>query len=442
MINSHLTNILNKVIKNNHTVGILGLGYVGLPLVKAFASKGIRTFGFDIDRKKIELLNQCKSPLSDSVTTKDIQSISKSTSFHSSFNKISSCDLVILCVPTPLNDHRDPDISFIQDSMLKILPFLREGQALSLESTTYPGTTREILANQLSNQGFDLGKNFFLIYSPEREDPGNLVHENVRIPKLISGFSNNCLKAAESLYGSAISNTVSTASPEVAEFAKLLENIYRTVNIGLVNEMKIIADKMNIDIYEVIDAAATKPFGFQAFYPGPGIGGHCIPIDPHYLAWKARSFGVNPKFIELSAQINNEMPDYVIEKISLALNSKYLSIKKSKILLLGVSYKKNIADYRESPSFEIWNKLLRLGAKVSYSDPHVKRILPTRKHNLKASSVKLNSISIKRFDLVVLLTDHDSFDYKTIYDHSSLIVDSRNVFKKKGLFSKSKVFVS
>lgn len=422
-------NLIQKIQQRQAVVGIIGLGYVGLPLALRFNQVGFRTIGFDIDKAKTEQLNNGQCYIEHIPATNVQAAISQNFTATYDFSQISMCDAVILCVPTPLNKYREPDISFIVNTIENIKPFLREGQLISLESTTYPGTTEEeILPRIEENPSLRVGENVFLVYSPEREDPGNLKFSTHSIPKVIGGYSAKCKDVGVALYSSSIDKVVPVSSLKTAEMTKLLENIHRAVNIGLVNEMKIVADKMNIDIYEVINAAATKPFGFVPYYPGPGLGGHCIPIDPFYLTWKAREYGVNTRFIELAGEINSSMPDYVVNKTQLALNEHNKSIKDSKILVLGIAYKKNIDDVRESPSVLIMEKLRNLGAEVSYSDPHVPIFPKMREHHFDLASLTINEKTIATFDCIILATDHDDFDYELLARNANIIIDTRGKF--------------
>ena len=422
-----------KSIIQNHNarVSIIGLGYVGLPLAIRFSQEGFAVTGFDIDEEKIKLLNTGKSYIKH-INTDDIATMSadgfKATS---NFSKIAEVDVIIICVPTPLGVHNEPDLSYILGTLEYIKPHLQENQLLVLESTTYPGTTEEILVpfiNSIQNQKFTLGENFYLGYSPEREDPGNKNFTTKTIPKIVSGVTENCLELTKALYDQIVDQTVSVSSPKVAEMTKILENIHRAVNIGLVNELKMVADKMDIDIYEVINAAATKPFGFTPYYPGPGLGGHCIPIDPFYLTWKAKEMGMNTRFIELAGEINTYMPNYVAQKVSDALNTVGKSVKRSKILVLGLAYKKNVDDLRESPSLELIDILINKGAIVDYCDPYFPTIPHTRKHQFELAAKPLNKNTLKSADLVLLATDHDDFDYDLIEKESPVIIDTRGKF--------------
>jgi len=345
------------------------------------------------------------------------------------FARAADCDALIICVPTPLNEYREPDLSFVVATMDMIAPYLRKGQLLSLESTTWPGTTKEILLPYAEKAGFEIGKDFFLVYSPEREDPGNPAFETQTIPKVAGGHTPACLKAAEALYGIFIDRVVTVSSTEAAEMVKLLENIHRSINIGLVNEMKIVADAMGLDIFEVIDAAKTKPFGFTAYYPGPGIGGHCIPIDPFYLTWKAREYGLHTRFIELAGEINASMPQYVVDKIVRTLNSAGKSLKGAKVLALGIAYKRDVDDMRESPSVFVMELLRDWGADVQYSDPNVPVFPEMREHDFDLSSVDLSAEVVAGYDAVILLTDHTDFDYDMICKNAQVLVDTRGKFR-------------
>jgi|TARA_B110000879_G_C11174205_1_gene515100 UDP-N-acetyl-D-glucosamine dehydrogenase len=420
--------LLKKIHDKSAVIGIIGMGYVGIPLFLRFAAEGYKVIGFDIDKEKVEMLNRGESYIKH-VKSRDIKQ-AITNGFESSFNleKIFDVDAVILCLPTPLNEDNSPDLSYIINSMDAIKPYLRKGQLISLESTTYPGTTEEELYPRIQEMGLQTGENFFLSYSPEREDPGNPDFNPKNIPKIVSGFSSNCLDIALALYGSVVDKVIPMSSLRTAEMTKLLENIYRAVNIGLINEMKMVADAMEIDIHEVISGAATKPFGFKPFFPGPGLGGHCIPIDPFYLTWKAKKVGVDSKFIELAGEVNTNMPLWVVSKIEKALNNINIDIQDSKILILGLAYKKNIDDVRESPAVELLSILAKKVNLVDYSDPYVKDFPKMRKYAFNKSSIDLTSTNLKKYDVVLLATDHDNFDYKLIEDSSNLIVDTRGVF--------------
>lgn len=422
--------LIRKFADRTAVIGIVGLGYVGLPLMLRYTDAGFRVLGFDIDTFKTDSLNSGKSYIEHIPSEKIAAARRKGFEATDDFSRIAEADAVILCVPTPLNKYREPDISFVTGTTDAVKPYLRAGQVLSLESTTYPGTTEEELLPRVEASGLKAGRDIFLVYSPEREDPGNPNFETRTIPKVVGGHTASCLEVGIALYSPAIDRVVPVSSTKAAELTKLLENIHRAVNIGLVNEMKIVADKMGIDIHEVIDAAATKPFGFVPYYPGPGLGGHCIPIDPFYLTWKAREYGVNTRFIELAGEVNSHMPDYVIGKTALALNGINRSVKGSKILILGISYKKNVDDMRESPSVEVMDRLHKLGADIAYSDPHV-AVFPhiPGHHCFNLSSTPITAETLASFDCVVLTTDHDKFDYPLIAEHAKLIVDTRGRFR-------------
>ncbi|KGM27586.1 nucleotide sugar dehydrogenase [Photorhabdus luminescens] len=422
-------NILTEKFDNKTaTIAIVGLGYVGLPLMLRYNDIGFKVIGFDIDKEKTDKLNYGQSYIEHIPATKISHAIKTGFEATTDFTKIAQCDAIILCVPTPLNKYREPDISFVINTTDRVKPYLRAGQVLSLESTTYPGTTEEELLPRVEESGLKVGEDIFLVYSPEREDPGNPDFETRTIPKVIGGHTENCLKAGIAVYQHAIDQVVPVSSTKAAEMTKLLENIHRAVNIGLVNEMKLVADKMGIDIHEVIRAAATKPFGFVPYYPGPGLGGHCIPIDPFYLTWKAREYGINTRFIELSGEVNSSMPDYVVNKTVLALNKANKSINGSRILILGIAYKKNVDDMRESPSVHIMEKLSALGANIEYADPHVPLFPKMREHHFNLISHPLTENSLKDFDCVILATDHDKFDYELIINNAKLVVDTRGKY--------------
>jgi UDP-N-acetyl-D-glucosamine dehydrogenase len=421
-------NIRNKLLSKDIKVFVVGMGYVGLPLALICAQNGIQVIGFDNDTSKVDSINYGKSYIKH-ISSKKISGLvdDKVFSATNDASLVKECDIILLCVPTPLDLHNEPDISYITNSMETILPFLRKGQILSLESTTYPGTTNEILGEYCKEASFEIGVDFFLCYSPEREDPGNKKYSIENTPKVVGGYSEACKELASMFYSIFINKVHQVSSTQVAELAKLLENIYRAVNIGLVNEMKIVTDKLGIDIFEVIEAAATKPFGFSAYYPGPGLGGHCIPIDPFYLTWKAKEYGVTTKFIELAGQINTDMPEWVVNKISSALNIHKKPISTSRILILGVAYKKNVDDLRESPSLKIIKLLTGKGGHVEYSDPYVERISNIEDFP-KMHSKEINIHNLRKYDAVVLITDHDDFDYTLIQENSRLIIDTRGVY--------------
>jgi len=423
--------IITKLQNKTAIIGIIGLGYVGLPLSLRYAEAGYKIIGFDIDPDKIKQLNNGQSYIRH-FGNKKIQAANKA-GFETTtdFTRITQADALIICVPTPLKEHREPDISFVTNTMDSLLPYLREGQAVSLESTTYPGTTEEELKPRIESTGLKVGKDAFLVYSPEREDPGNPNFTTRTIPKVVGGSTEACLEVGKALYGNVIDRVVPVSTTQVAEMSKLLENIHRAVNIGLVNEMKIVADKMGINIYEVIEAAATKPFGFVPYYPGPGLGGHCIPIDPFYLTWKAKEYGINTRFIELAGEINSAMPEYVVGKVAEALNSQGKAFRGSKILVLGIAYKPNVDDMRESPSVEIMEQLRARGASVNYSDPLVPTFPTMRNYKFDLTSVELTPDSVVVFDCVVIGTNHEVFDYRMIAEHAKTLVDSRGVFRER-----------
>lgn len=422
-------NLQKKLENKQAVIGIVGLGYVGLPLMLRYNEIGYQVIGLDIDERKVDALTAGQSYIEHISADKIATALDRGFRATSDFNAASECDALILCVPTPLNKYREPDLSFVINTTESLKPYLRKGQVISLESTTYPGTTEEELLPRIEQSGLTVGEDAFLVYSPEREDPGNPNFETSTIPKVVGGQTKACSEIGTALYQHAIDRVVNVSSTKVAEMAKLLENIHRAVNIGLVNEMKVVADKMGIDIHEVINAAATKPFGFTAYYPGPGLGGHCIPIDPFYLTWKAREFGLHTRFIELAGEVNTSMPSWVIAKLTDALNDKGKSVKGAKILVLGIAYKKNVDDMRESPSVELMELLQSKGAIVDYSDPHVPTFPKMREHHFELDSVELTADSLAAFDCVLLATDHDNFDYDLIADKASLIIDTRGRYK-------------
>ncbi|MGQ3892479.1 nucleotide sugar dehydrogenase [Legionella sp. CNM-4043-24] len=423
-----LNNFVAKMADKEAIIGIIGLGYVGLPLMLRFAEMGYRVIGIDVDERKNDFLKQGRSYLQH-IPSERIAPLRHLISSTSDFSKSNEADALIMCVPTPLDKFREPDLSFVFQTMDNLLPHLRAGQLISLESTTYPGTTEEELLPRIESTGLKVGEDVFLTFSPEREDPGNPHFSTATIPKVCGGQTAQCLEAGVALYSAVIDRVIPVTSTKVAEMTKLLENIHRSVNIGLVNEMKILADKMDIDIYEVIDAAATKPFGFVPYYPGPGIGGHCIPIDPFYLTWKAREYGLHTRFIELAGEINSSMPHWVVQKIADSLNERERSIKNSNILVLGIAYKRNVDDMRESPSVEIMELLQAKGARVAYSDPHVPLFPAMRAHHFDLHSQDLNADMLATYDCVVLATAHCVFDYELIARHARLVVDTRGAFR-------------
>jgi UDP-N-acetyl-D-glucosamine dehydrogenase len=413
------------------TVAVVGLGYVGLPLSLAFARAGLRVVGLDVDVEKVEMLNASKGYLKH-VDTGDLSALVKAGSFRASasLQDASSCDAVVICVPTPLNRHREPDLSYVLETGRSIAPHLRHGALVVLESTTYPGTTEEDLRAVLEKgSGLKAGEGFHLAFSPEREDPGNPQSHVSRIPKVVGGMTPACLEAAVALYGKITDRIVRVSSCRTAEATKLLENIFRSVNIALVNELKVVYAAMGIDIWEVVNAAKTKPFGFMPFYPGPGLGGHCIPIDPFYLTWKAREYGQHTRFIELAGEINTAMPNYVVGKVTEALNERGKSVKGSKILILGLAYKADVDDIRESPTFMLMHLLEAKGAVVDYHDPYVTEIPPTREHAeyTGRKSVGWSEKTVSSYDCVLVSTPHKAVDYQALAKWAPCVVDTRNV---------------
>lgn len=419
--------LMAKLQGRQALIGVVGLGYVGLPLLLSFAQTGYRVLGLDIDENKIHKLREGETYIKH-IPSSSIRALQHAFDVTTDFSRAREADALIICVPTPLNEHREPDLQFITNTVDSLVPHLRPGQVVSLESTTYPGTTEEELRPRIEAAGLVVGQDIALVFSPEREDPGNADFSTRTIPKIVGGTTPKCLEVGLALYGQVIDRVVPISSTSAAEMTKLLENIHRAVNIGLVNEMKMVADRMGIDIYEVIRAAASKPFGFVPYYPGPGLGGHCIPIDPFYLTWKAREYGINTRFIELAGEINSSMPHWVVEKIVDALNERRKSLKGSRILLLGIAYKKNIDDMRESPAVEIMQLLRNRGAEVAYSDPHVPIFPKMRKYRFDQSSVPITAGSLQLYDCVVVVTNHDAFDYPLIQKYSQLIIDTRGVY--------------
>lgn len=404
-------------------IAIIGLGYVGLPLALNFGkSKNCVVYGFDNDNLKLKSILKGKSYLSH-INDTEIRNFSSKNYVSKDFSKIRKMDFIILCLPTPLKNNNKPDLSYVKGSLNKIFPYLKKGQALSLESSTYPGTTEEVIIKKLKEK-FIIGKNFYVIYSPEREDPGNKIKMNA-IPKIVAGYSKSCTKIGKSYYSKVFDKVLITESLKIAEFSKILENVFRSINIGLVNEIKIISDKMGIDVFDVIKTASSKPFGFMPFYPGPGVGGHCIPLDPFYLTWKAKKIGLKTKFIELSHEINNDMKNWIVNKIENNLRT----LKNKKIIVIGIAYKKNIDDCRESPSFQIISDLIKKKAKVSYYDPYIKKLPVTRKFNIKLNSIELTRQNLTNNDAVLIHTDHDNINYNLIKKYSKKIFDSRGIFK-------------
>jgi len=426
--------LLEKIKNKKVYIGIIGLGYVGLPLSREFLNKGFKVIGFDIDKEKVAKINKGESYIKH-IDSEFIKKYVFSNSFSATndFSRLKEVDVIIICVPTPIGKHYEPDLSFVLNTTKTISQHLRKGQLVILESTTYPGTTEEEILPILSNTGLKIGEDFFLGYSPEREDPGNKKFSTATIPKVVSGITEKCLTLVNELYKHIVIQTVPVSSPRVAEATKILENIYRAVNIALVNELKIVFEKMGIDIWEVIEAAKTKPFGFQAFYPGPGLGGHCIPIDPFYLTWKAKEHDIRTRFIELAGEINTSMPYYVVEKIIKALNAQGIPLKGAKILLIGVAYKPDVDDMRESPALKIMDLLEKEGAQVDYHDSYIPVLPKTRKYQFEKSSVPLTPQNIAQYDAVVITTNHSNIDYNLIAEKAKLIIDTRNALKIKGI---------
>jgi UDP-N-acetyl-D-glucosamine dehydrogenase len=420
-------NLLDKINNRNAAIGVIGLGYVGLPLAIQFVKSGFKTTGFDIDKAKVNDLKEGRTYIKH-IPLEEVHVLKSSHGFKATtnFTCLKDMDCVIICVPTPLGHHHEPDLSFVLNTTREVAKHLHKEQLVVLESTTYPGTTDTEMREILEANGMTAGKDFYLAFSPEREDPNNQHFSTSTIPKIVGGYTENCLKAADALYRTIVTKTVPVSSTRVAEAAKLLENIYRAVNIAMVNELKILFDRMGIDVYEVIEAAKTKPFGFQAFYPGPGLGGHCIPIDPFYLTWKAREYDFHTKFIELAGEINTSMPYYVVDKVIAALQTKKKTLPSSKVLVLGLAYKKDIDDTRESPSLKIIDLLEAKGAQVDFNDPYIPRTKKLRKYDLKKESVPLTDKTLKNYDCVVVATDHSCYDYDFILKHASLVVDTRN----------------
>jgi len=432
-------NLAEKIRSKQAKIGVIGLGYVGLPLVIEFCKAGFSVTGFDIDDGKVALLKKGKSYIKHIDASRIVPLVrtsrkgAPSFSPTSDFSRLAAMDCILVCVPTPLNKNREPDMTFVFNTTKSIARYLRKGQLIVLESTTYPGTTDEDMRSMLEGSGLKAGVDFYLAFSPEREDPNNPQFGTATIPKVVGGYTKACLSVATALYGQIMQRIVPVSSTRVAEATKLLENIYRSVNIALVNELKILFDRMDIDIWEVIEAAKTKPFGFQAFYPGPGLGGHCIPIDPFYLTWKAKEYDIATRFIELAGEINTNMPSYVVQKLMAALNEKEKCLNGSCILVLGVAYKPNVDDDRESPAFVIMELIEKGGASVDYHDPYVPKLKHTRKYSFDKSSVKLTPQNLKTYDAVVIVTNHASIDYKLVEKHARLIIDTRNALQKIGV---------
>ncbi|HZU29846.1 MAG TPA: nucleotide sugar dehydrogenase [Candidatus Angelobacter sp.] len=428
--------LTTKLNERTARIGVIGLGYVGLPLVLLFSEQDFRITGFDIDKKKVDTLTQGGSYIVRIPETEIQGAQRKGFTATSDYSQISDMDAIIICVPTPLNDHHEPDLSFIAATAESIAPYLRPGQLVILESTTYPGTTEELLipileknpAGLKAARGNEDAKNtFFVAFSPEREDPGNDTVARCDIPKVVGGLNPQATELGRQLYGTIFHRTVPVSTPAAAEMTKLLENIYRCVNIALVNELKLLSLRMAIDIWEVINAASTKPFGFQPFYPGPGLGGHCIPIDPFYLSWKAKEYDFHTRFIELAGEVNLNMPYHVVASTAAALNQQRKSLNGSKVLILGVAYKKDIDDLRESPALTIIELLQKEGAQVSYNDPFFEYVGRGRKYNLEMKNTPLENL--KQYDCVIIVTDHSSYDYAKLVEEANLVIDTRNATK-------------
>jgi UDP-N-acetyl-D-glucosamine dehydrogenase len=424
--------LIGRIKDHKARIGIVGLGYVGLPLVLRFGEEHFPVMGFDVDPVKVQKLNAGESYIRHIPATR-LQSLVKEKQFEptTDFKRLGEADCIIICVPTPLTAKKDPDLQYIEKTADAILPTLRKGQLISLESTTYPGTTEEILLDRFRTTGLEAGKDYFLVFSPEREDPGNAKFSTRTIPKVVGGITPHCLEVGKTLYEQVIDRVVTVSSTRAAELVKLLENIYRAVNIALVNELKLLTERMDIDIWEVIDAAATKPFGYTPFYPGPGLGGHCIPIDPFYLSWKAKEYDFATRFIQLAGEVNTSIPHHVVERISAALNDRAKSVRGSKVLVLGVAYKKDVDDVRESPALEIMELLQHRGAMLSYHDPYIPRLHKMRAYDFSnMSSTALTEDLLKSQDVALITTDHTNFDYQWIVDHASLVIDTRNATRK------------
>lgn len=429
--------LMSTLASREARVGVIGLGYVGLPLAIAIATAGFRVTGFDVDSSKIAALDACKSYI-EAVPEDRLRAVVDAGRFGSvtDFGRLRDCDVIVICVPTPLSVHRDPDLSYVVRTAEDIARSLRPGQLVVLESTTYPGTTDEVVRPILERTGLKSGRDFFLGFSPEREDPGNRDFSTTRIPKVLAGDGPKASALVAAFYGAVVEKIVPVSTMATAEAVKLTENIFRAVNIALVNEMKVLYDAMGIDIWEVIEAAKTKPFGYMPFYPGPGLGGHCIPIDPFYLTWKAREFELSTKFIELAGEINTAMPAYVVGRLADALDQKAgKALSRSRVLVIGLAYKKNVPDVRESPSFKLIEIIEKRGAEVAFHDPFVPEIPPTREHaELKGRrSVALTAEAVAAFDAVVIATDHDEVDYRGLAAWAKLIVDTRNVMARHQL---------
>ena len=427
-----MANQLEQAIKDKSAIiGIIGLGYVGLPLIDAFVNTGFKTMGFDVDQNKVDQLQAGKSYIKHIPSETVAKWIAKEQfEATADFSRMKEADALLICVPTPLTTSRDPDLTYVENTAKVIAETLRPGQLVVLESTTYPTTTRDVMLPILDSAGLKVGEDYYLAYSPEREDPGNPDFSAAGIPKVVGGMEENSLRIASALYSHAVVNVIQVSSPEVAEACKILENTYRAVNIAMVNELKTLFDRMDIDVWEVIDAAKTKPFGFQAFYPGPGLGGHCIPIDPFYLSWLARKEGQTTRFIELAGEVNTRMPRYVIDRLAEFMNEKAKPLKGSKICMLGVAYKKDVDDPRESPSFHLLDLLMERGVDFTYNDPHIPKLPKMRHHDVPAmESQELTPEYLAAQDCVLIATDHSAYDYDFIVKHSQMVLDTRNATK-------------
>ncbi len=433
MKNQTAGKLLKKIEDRVAVVGVIGLGYVGLPLAIEFAKAGFPVIGFDLDTAKVRKINAGKSFIKH-IPAQAVKELSgrKDCRATDDFSLLKKADCILICVPTPLTEHREPDMTYIESTTKVIARHLRRGQLIVLESTTYPGTTREVVKSPLEKGGLKAGRDFFLAFSPEREDPGNPDFSTATIPKVVGGLSPAGRKLARELYRAVVTSVVAVSSPDVAEATKLLENIFRSVNIALVNELKLVFERMGIDVWEVIEAASSKPFGYMPFYPGPGLGGHCIPIDPFYLTWRAHEFNMPTRFIELAGEINTRMPEYVIDRLGRALNEDKKSLKGSRVLLLGVAYKKDIDDLRESPSLRLIELLRGEGAKVEYHDLNVPVLPRTRKYRYHLKSVPLSPAQLKKADAVLIATAHSGVDYNLVGRHASLVIDTRNAMAKAG----------
>jgi UDP-N-acetyl-D-glucosamine dehydrogenase len=430
---SEIENLLKKIENKTYTVGIVGLGYVGLPLMWTFHQNDMPVIGYDIDPKKVENLKNGKPYIKHlGVEMMEALADSDNADATTDFSRLDEADAILLCVPTPLDHHREPDMSYVEQTTETVSKYLRKGQLVILESTTWPGTTEELMIPILEkNSGLKAGEDFYVAYSPEREDPGNPNFNTAKIPKVVGGHGDGALKLALAMYDTSIVKTVPVSDCKTAEAVKLTENIFRSVNIALVNELKVVYEAMDIDVHEVLEAAATKPFGFMKFTPGPGLGGHCIPIDPFYLTWKAREFEKNTRFIELAGEVNTDMPRYVVDRTMHALNSHKKAMNGSKVLVIGLAYKPDIDDMRESPTFKIFDLLKTKGAEVSYFDPYIGEVLPTREHAdwTGTKSIEWDKETISSFDAVLISTNHSNIDYAELADWSNCIVDTRDAMK-------------